>query len=940
MRINPGMKPKEPTYQVAFDSLALTTCYPAFLITAEVPIIYMHQFWATVTKHKASYQFKIDNKRFSMNVEVFKEILNICPNVLAKEFDEPPTEEEALSFIRELGYFVEIRYITDVVVDHLHQRWRTFASIINKCLYGKKKSAKAKKVVATKPKWTKKNAPIKADRGKGLKVLSKVALSEADQLKEAIERSKKDSHVSHPSGSVTDEGTGTKTGVLDVPKYDSESDKKSWGDSDEEDDDEYVFKDESDDEGDDNDDDDDNDVENPKITQSTAEQEEKEYNDEKVHTSSDYELNDDENITDEEKMDEDEDDEVTKELYRDVNINLGNEDAEMTNVDQGGEEQHNVSQDLRFQQEEEDACVTLTTVHETQKTAGREQIIAIPKITSATTVPPLPSSFIPFPQQTTPTPSPINSEATTSFTAFPDFSSVFRFNDRVTSLEKTLSKMKQVGQYAKALSYIPAIVDGYISNKLQDAIQKAIESHNAEFREEALADKKEYIDLVDTLMRTIISKEVKTQLPQILPQAVLEFATPVIEKSIIESLKAIVLAKSSSQPKSKYEAVASLSEFELMKIQMDKMEETKSYQVTNYNKELYDALVKSYNIDKDLFESYGEVFSVKRGRDEKDKDHDPSAGLDRGTKRRKTRKETHLKILGAQQDQEFVTGNNDDQPADKEVSKADWFKQPERPPTPDSDWNRRQHVDFRPPQTWISQVAHAKEPLSSFDELINTPINFFAFDYFINNDLEYLKGRDLSRQYSTSVTKTKAAAYDIKWIEDLVRGLWVPEKVTYDQHSYWGISYWVTRLNIQKKYDYGNLEEIEVRRDDQKLYKFREDERSDLRNRTAYTSYFDPQGVIYVDNFDRKRLMFTDELHKFSDGTLNDVRTALHDISKGIRMEYMSKRKWSALDKKRARVMVQDIDKQLFKRRLMRNLEKFVGGQEYRNDLRLLERKI
>ncbi|GKE77090.1 hypothetical protein Tco_1543210 [Tanacetum coccineum] len=55
MRINPGMKPKEPTYQVTLDALALTTCYPAFLITIEVPIIYMHQFWATVTKQKASY---------------------------------------------------------------------------------------------------------------------------------------------------------------------------------------------------------------------------------------------------------------------------------------------------------------------------------------------------------------------------------------------------------------------------------------------------------------------------------------------------------------------------------------------------------------------------------------------------------------------------------------------------------------------------------------------------------------------------------------------------------------------------------------------------------------------------------------------------------------------------------------------------------------------
>ncbi|GJZ48724.1 hypothetical protein Tco_0602556 [Tanacetum coccineum] len=69
--------------------------------------------------------------------------------------------------------------------------------------------------------------------------------------------------------------------------------------------------------------------------------------------------------------------------------------------------------------------------------------------------------------------------------------------------------------------------------------------------------------------------------------------------------------------------------------------------------------------------------------------------------------------------------------------------------------------------------------------------------------------------------------------------------------------------------------------------------------------------------------MRADKLHKFSDGTLNDVWTALHDIAKGIRMEYLPKRKWSGLDKRRAWVMVLDIDKQLYERRLLQNLEKF-----------------
>ncbi|GJT29696.1 retrovirus-related pol polyprotein from transposon TNT 1-94 [Tanacetum coccineum] len=255
MRINPGMKPKEPTYQVVLDTLALTSCYLAFLIIAEVPI---------------------NNKRFSVNVEVFKDILNICLRVPGQEFDEPPSEEEALSFIRELGHSGEIKYITDVIVDHLHQPWRTFASIINKCLCGKPSHLRKlpprrsllkirnmhlpKKKLAFKPKPTKKKAPVKDDRGKGLNVLTEIALSKDAQLKEAIKQSKKDFHISQVSGS----GTSAKLGVPDVPKYDFESDKGSWGDSREEDNDDKddTKDDEGNDDGDDidgNDDDDDDD---------------------------------------------------------------------------------------------------------------------------------------------------------------------------------------------------------------------------------------------------------------------------------------------------------------------------------------------------------------------------------------------------------------------------------------------------------------------------------------------------------------------------------------------------------------------------------------------------------------------------------------------------------------------------------------------------------
>ncbi|GJW73331.1 hypothetical protein Tco_0132701 [Tanacetum coccineum] len=153
-----------------------------------------------------------------------------------------------------------------------------------------------------------------------------------------------------------------------------------------------------------------------------------------------------------------------------------------------------------------------------------------------------------------------------------------------------------------------------MDNKLGEAINKAIQAHKFDCREEAQAKKREYIELVDSTVRTIIKEEVNAQLPQILTQAISDVAT--------------------------LEVAATLSEFELTKILIDKMERNKSYDIADHKKELYDELVKSYQIDKDLFDLYGEVFSLKRSRDDRDKDQDPSAGSDRGTKRRKSSKDS------------------------------------------------------------------------------------------------------------------------------------------------------------------------------------------------------------------------------------------------------------------------------------------------------------
>ncbi|GJZ22173.1 hypothetical protein Tco_0559212 [Tanacetum coccineum] len=65
--------------------------------------------------------------------------------------------------------------------------------------------------------------------------------------------------------------------------------------------------------------------------------------------------------------------------------------------------------------------------------------------------------------------------------------------------------------------------------------------------------------------------------------------------------------------------------------------------------------------------------------------------------------------------------------------------------------------------------------------------------------------------------------------------------------------------------------------------------RSDLKCRDAYTTYSNPRGFIYQNKDKKNKLMRIDKLHKFSDGTLDDVRTALNDRLKGIRMKYLPK---------------------------------------------------
>nr|GEY89104.1 hypothetical protein [Tanacetum cinerariifolium] len=112
--------------------------------------------------------------------------------------------------------------------------------------------------------------------------------------------------------------------------------------------------------------------------------------------------------------------------------------------------------------------------------------------------------------------------------------------------------------------------------------------------------------------------------------------------------------------------------------------------------------------------------------------------------------------------------------------------------------------------------------------------------------------------------------------------------------------------------------------------------RSDLKRKEAYTAYSNLRGFIYQNKDKKNRLMRIDELHKFSDETLTNVRTSLDDCLKGIQMRYLPQTIWRKSDKDRAAAMIQAINKRMKTRRIMRSLERFVGGRLYEGDFRML----
>ncbi|GJW20537.1 hypothetical protein Tco_0031159 [Tanacetum coccineum] len=638
-RIPHGFSPREPIFQVILDALALTPCYPAFLITADV-------------------------------LEV--DILHICPRVQGREFDPLPSEEDTVSFLRDLGHTRVINSLNDVVVDQMHQPWRMFAAIITtgldklrlsraQIIWGAVPPKAARKFKKASPS-KKDNVPIPEDEepiknGKRLKTTAKKSASKLATCivirEPAVEtkskrKEKEKVDVAHGKGIELLSDVAL-IEVLDVTNNDSsESESDPWG----------------------NDEDDSN----------------------EEHVSSD-EGSEEENESDKQASDSKQEEEITE-----VPVTSSSRSSDLAS-------KFLIFLDIPHTDAEIVSPLDVPVHHEVPRTQA-PTLLSIPVsviLESSPVVTNFPQSlhtFTPTPILATPTPPP-TIQTTNPQSNLPDFSSVFRFNDRISALEKEVAELKK--------------------------------------------------DPLQTQVTSFVSN----------------LAPPVIEKLFHEKRDKVTLAKASSQPKSTYEASSTLTEFELKKILLNKMEKSESYLTAPEHRECYDGLKKYYALDQDFFYSY-DVYTLKRGRKDKDKDEDPYAGSDRGLKKRKTNKDAEpttdpkkkdftsgsskgtksqpisfgksvqseepvFEVADSDmpQDQERDMGDNEDGPRKETASRSDWFKKPTPVQEPtDPDWHIGKTTQEGPPQKWLMDLAASTskdKSLKDFDELMSTPIDFSAF---------------------------------------------------------------------------------------------------------------------------------------------------------------------------------------------------------------------
>ncbi|GKC23429.1 hypothetical protein Tco_1025579, partial [Tanacetum coccineum] len=456
-------------------------------------------------------------------------------------------------------------------------------------------------------------------------------LTEAEQLKIITKRSRKETHSSHASGSGADEGTGVSPGVPDAPDYDSDDDI-SWKSSEDDQDDDIHDDDEEDqdDEDDDKNDDDENaqddddeaqtesdndgdDFIHPKLTTHDDETTHEEETDEDdtfdpiVHTPSHVSSSDDEDSDNEvegvevegEKSNEDATyvEDQGNEADKDTNANLEGRDDVMTDV---------ILPQVQATQQIEDTHVTLTPVNpDGQQQSSSVSSGFVSNMLNQNQDTGVDAIFGQHAEATSPVDIPVTTIAEPSF---------FAPTNRPPTPNPLFIRLQQPPIITPTTT-----LSSSLQNLLDFALLFAVDVAVQQF-----------LDSIDEGMKKVIKEQVKKEVSKI---------TPKIEKLVNKQLESEVLVRLSKEAKTSYAVAVNLSKLELKKILIDKMEANNSFNSSDIQRQLYKALVDAYEADKILLDTYGDTVTIKRPRNGVDDDQEPSAGIDRGSKKRRSGKE-------------------------------------------------------------------------------------------------------------------------------------------------------------------------------------------------------------------------------------------------------------------------------------------------------------
>ncbi|GJU40653.1 retrovirus-related pol polyprotein from transposon TNT 1-94 [Tanacetum coccineum] len=130
---------KNPIFQISVDILSNTNFFQAFTASANVPAIYLQQFWNTMKYNEKTgvYSCQVDEQWFDLSADLLRKALAITPVIPAHPFELPPSGNTVIDFVNELGYPEPVEIVSNIRVNYVYQPWRAILSLINQCLTGK-----------------------------------------------------------------------------------------------------------------------------------------------------------------------------------------------------------------------------------------------------------------------------------------------------------------------------------------------------------------------------------------------------------------------------------------------------------------------------------------------------------------------------------------------------------------------------------------------------------------------------------------------------------------------------------------------------------------------------------------------------------------------------------------------------------------------------------